>query len=88
MIGGAGVILAVLWGFLIYNYKKLNQAKFEVIQDLEKKLPAQPFQKEECKTNNFKFYKDFSKLESALPITFGILYSIVLIFIILSKLCS
>lgn len=88
LIGGAGVILSVLWGFLIYNYKKLNQAKFEVIQDLEKKLPAQPFQKEECKTNNFKFYKDFSKLESALPITFGILYSIVLIFIILSKLCS
>lgn len=88
LIGGAGVILTVLWGFLIYNYKKLNQAKFEVIQDLEKKLPTQPFQKEECKTNDFKFYKDFSKLESALPITFGILYSIVLIFIILSKLCS
>ena len=40
LIGGAGVILAVLWGFLIYNYKKLNQDKFEVIQDLEKKLPA------------------------------------------------
>lgn len=39
----AGVVLAVVWWAMLRYYRRLNGAKFDVINRLEKRLPAQPY---------------------------------------------
>lgn len=38
-----GVVLALAWFFNIRSYKRLNKAKYEVINEIEKDLPYQYF---------------------------------------------
>lgn len=38
-----GIVLAVTWFFNIRSYKRLNKAKYEVINEIEKDLPYQYF---------------------------------------------
>lgn len=39
----AGIVLAFVWWMLLRYYRRLNGAKWDVINKLEKRLPAQPF---------------------------------------------
>lgn len=39
----AGVILAMVWWALLRYYRRLSKAKWDVINRLEKRLPASPF---------------------------------------------
>jgi hypothetical protein len=39
----AGIILALTWQALLRYYRRLNGAKWDVINTLEKRLPVQPF---------------------------------------------
>jgi hypothetical protein len=39
----AGIVLALAWRALLKYYRRLNGAKFDVINELEKQLPAQPY---------------------------------------------
>jgi hypothetical protein len=39
----AGIVLAVVWWMLLRYYRRLNGAKWQVINHLEVKLPARPF---------------------------------------------
>ncbi len=39
----AGVVLAVVWWALLRYYRRLSGAKWDVINRLEKRLPASPF---------------------------------------------
>ncbi len=39
----AGIVLALTWQALLRYYRRLNRAKWDVINTLEKRLPAQPF---------------------------------------------
>jgi len=41
-----GIVLAVTWYFNIRSYKRLNRAKYEVINEMEKDLPYQSFSDE------------------------------------------
>ena len=70
----AGIVVCVLWLLFIRNYKQLNSAKFDIINVIEKNLPAQPFCKEWEKLQNNKKYMDGTKLEKWLPIMFIALY--------------
>ena len=45
-ISGVGVVLALTWLFSIRSYKRLNRAKFTVINRIEKDLPYQYFTEE------------------------------------------
>ncbi len=72
----AGIIVCVIWLLFIRNYKLLNAEKFNVINDIEKKLPVQPFNDEWNKLKNNKKYKDSTKLEKTLPTMFIALYVI------------
>lgn len=57
----AGIVLAFVWRALLAYYRRLNAAKFDVINKLEGRLPAQPYADEwailhpdepiECDTN-------------------------------------
>lgn len=42
----AGIVLAITWQSLLRYYRRLNGAKFVVINQLEEFLPAQPFKDE------------------------------------------
>jgi hypothetical protein len=39
----AGIVLALVWRALLAYYRRLNAAKFDVINKLERQLPAQPY---------------------------------------------
>lgn len=84
----AGIVVSVIWLFFIRNYKMLNTEKFNVINDIEKKLPVKPFNDEWNKLKNNKKYKDSTKLEKTLPIMFIVLYIIAIGTIIIIKFCT
>ncbi|MCR5696474.1 MAG: hypothetical protein K6G73_05795 [Marinilabiliaceae bacterium] len=79
----AGIMLAVLWFFVILNYKNLNSAKYDVIGELEQKLPAMPYnyewQKLQKGTNNSKYWP-LSHIERIVPWVFVVCYILLLIF--------
>jgi hypothetical protein len=39
----AGIVVAVTWWLLLRSYRQLNRAKFQVIHEMEKQLPAAPY---------------------------------------------
>jgi hypothetical protein len=39
----AGIVVAVTWWLLLRSYRHLNRAKFLVIHEMEKQLPAAPY---------------------------------------------
>lgn len=39
----AGVVLAIVWWLLLRYYRRLNSAKFQVINKIEEQLPARPY---------------------------------------------
>lgn len=88
LILAVGVVACILWIFFIINYKLLNAAKFEVINDIEKNLPYQPFNKEWDKLRCNKEYRDGTKLEVFLPIIFIVLYLVAATIILVTKLKS
>ena len=81
----AGLVLCVIWMLFIRNFKLLNDTKFQVINQLEDKLPAAPFADEWKKLKLNKKYMDGTKLEKALPVTFIILYVATIIFVTVTK---
>ena len=43
LTAAAGIVLAFTWQALLRYYRRLNAAKFDVINKIEKTLPAKPF---------------------------------------------
>ena len=46
LTAAAGIVLAIVWRALLAYYRRLNHAKFDVINKLEEQLPAQPYAEE------------------------------------------
>ena len=67
-----GLFLCISWRSLLSNYGKLNGAKFDVIQRLEKELDAMVFEAE-WNAMSKKKYKSFTKTEMKVPTIFLIL---------------
>lgn len=42
----AGLVVSVSWWLLLRSYRQLNAAKFKIIHELEKRLPAAPYHDE------------------------------------------
>lgn len=82
----AGVVICSIWILFIRNYKLLNKAKFDVINKIESKLPVEPFMDEWEILKKSKKYKDTTKLEKWLPITFILIYIVMMIAIIIIKI--
>lgn len=82
----AGIVICIIWMVFIRNYKLLNKAKFDVINELESKLPAAPLKDEWEILKKDKKYRDTTRLEKWLPITFIILYTVMVIFVIALKI--
>ena len=72
----AGSAISLTWLRLIYSYRHLIIGKFKVIHLIETKLPLKLFSTEWnfVEQGHGKKYKDFSPLESLVPIIFLIIY--------------
>lgn len=90
-----GIVLAFAWFFAIRSYKRLNKAKYEVINEIEKDLPYQIF------TDEWKLlkgdtadepkgwrkgwlgfkdrYTDLTNIEGIVPLVFGLIYVLILV---------
>ncbi len=74
-----GIVICVIFWFLIRSYKQLNTGKFEVVHEIEKHLPLALYKYEweilgEGKDN--KKYYPFSHIELFIPWVFGIIYAL------------
>lgn len=72
----AGMTLCILWIIFIRNYKELNVAKFKIINELERKLPASPFLDEWRIIKSRKKYVNSTSLEYWIPSVFLAIYII------------
>lgn len=82
----AGIVVAACWWFLLRNYRRLNEAKFAVINQIEANhLPVRPFLDEwavlsggDAVKGRLKRVKaglrQLGNVERVVPIVFGLLY--------------
>ncbi len=80
-----GIATAILWKQNISYYRKLNEAKFKVIHEIEKSLPVDMFRLEHEHYRREKC-NDATQIESKIPWLFGIAYALVLIIQVLQYL--
>lgn len=79
-ISAAGVVLALAWWLLLRSFRDLNGAKFKVIGEMEKNLPAQPFNDEWAHLRSDpvrpwrRRYAELGTVERVVPIVFVAIY--------------
>lgn len=79
-IACAGVLLAIVWFVMIKIYKQLNTAKFEVIHELESRLPAAIFDREWQILKKKCCHGALTTIETIVPIVFAVIYVVMSIF--------
>lgn len=81
LLAVAGILLCLLWFNIITSYRDLNSAKWEVVQQIEERLPISPYAAEweaVGRGRNPKLYRPLSHIERAVPWIFAGLHVIVL----------
>lgn len=76
----AGTMLTLFWYNIINSYRNLNSAKWQIVQDIEKRLPISPYDAEwdaVQRGKNPKLYRPISHIESWVPGVFCLLHVIV-----------
>jgi len=71
-----GLIISIAWLSLLVSYRKLNQAKFHIIHEIEEELPYKLFFLENIKLKEAKHW-GLSNIESWIPMAFFVLYFII-----------
>ncbi len=72
-----GIIICVIFWFLLRSYKQLNTGKFKVIHEIEKRLPLALYEFEWKildEGENRSTYFPFSHIEMIIPWVFGFVY--------------
>lgn len=82
-----GILINIVWMLKITAYKDLNQAKFKVIEKLEKKFPVQVFhdENEVLKSIN---HKSLSYYEKCIPLIFIVVFSAILLHTYMDKIVN
>jgi carbon starvation protein CstA len=72
----AGVLVSLTWHRIITSYRDLNSVKFKVIHELERAMPAAPYDYEwqRAEEGRGKAYHPLTHLERWVPIIFIVLY--------------
>lgn len=76
----AGCLLTLFWYNIIISYRNLNTAKWQVVHDIEKRLPISPYDAEweaVQRGTNSKLYRPISHIESWVPGVFFLLHLVV-----------
>lgn len=82
LIALSGCMLTLFWYSIIISYRNLNAAKWQIVQDIEKRLPISPYDAEwdtVQRGENPKLYRPISHIESWVPWVFCSLHLIVFI---------
>ena len=72
-----GVPFAYLWRRILESYRQINAAKYQVLNELEAKLPVAPYAVEwekAGKGEDPKVYTPLTKVEGLVPVVFGFGY--------------
>jgi len=80
-----GIIVCIIFWYLIRSYKQMNSGKFQVIHEIEKQLPLMLYKYEwEIleKGENPEVYYPFSHIELLLPWVFGAIYFLLVVLLI------
>lgn len=84
------IMLCIFWHQLIISYKNINSVKFQIIHELEKKLPINLYAHEWdlIKAEKNKRYKSFSSIEINVPIVFFLFWlcALIALFLPISKI--
>jgi hypothetical protein len=74
----AGLLVSFAWFSMVASYKNLNSAKFKVIHELEKELPAALFAYEwhHCEQGQGKAYTPITHVERWIPLIFAAVFLI------------
>lgn len=78
----SGITLSALWFSIIRSYKNLNTAKWQVVHEIERKLPISPYEAEwdfVQRGTNPRLYRPITHIESWVPWIFTFLHLIVLV---------
>ena len=72
----AGVVVCTAWLVLVRSYRQINTGKFQVIHELEKRLPAALYNAEweALDRGKGKEYVALTRVEQAIPIVFVLVY--------------
>lgn len=87
LIAFVGIVICVIFWYLLRAYKQLNTGKFAVIHEVEKRLPLSLYSHEWNVLGQGKDtakYYPFSHIELLIPWVFGIIYTL-LIFVFLNS---
>lgn len=83
LIAFLGIIISVIFWYLIRSYKQLNTGKFVVVHEIEELLPLRLYKHEWeilGKGKDKSRYYPFSHIELLIPWVFGLIYTILLIY--------
>ncbi|AUX09934.1 small integral membrane protein [Halalkaliarchaeum desulfuricum] len=81
--GLLGLALCILWYLSIVSYKQLNSGKYEIIQAMEKDLPAEPFANEWDvldEGRDWRTYITHTRVERKIPGVLAVPYLIITIY--------
>ena len=81
-----GIIICVVFWYLIRSYKQLNTGKFDVVHKIEEHLPLALYKYEWevlGKGEDNKKYYPFSHIELIIPWVFGIIYALIGLYFLL-----
>jgi len=85
LLSSIGIIICVVFWFLIRSYKQLNTGKFKVIHKIEENLPLALYKYEWevlSKGEDYDKYYPFSHIEIWIPCVFGFIYILLGLFFI------
>src|ERR1700682_5050418 len=70
LVGVAGIVLSLLWFYIVTSYRGLNTAKFKIIHDIETRLPLSLYAAEWNAMGRgkiAKLYRPLSHIERVVP---------------------
>jgi hypothetical protein len=86
LLSVVGILISIMWKESILAYRLLNSAKFKVIYELEKHLPACVFK---CEKEHYsKKYRGLTSVEKWCPVIFILLYASIIFLITYTYLVS
>jgi hypothetical protein len=85
----AVLLLCIAWWMIVRSYRQLNEGKFRVIGEFEKKLPASPYWRAEWKLlregKDWRRYLRLSVVETWVPAAFVFLYITMAVIVFFSR---
>ena len=79
LLSVVGIVVCILWFNMIRSYQQLSRVKYDIVNEIEAKLPLAPFTHEWEKLKLEHDYVGLTKIEKAIPRVFLFLYVVAII---------